>query len=308
MTTINMAKKDDSFVPELESSIDEDTANESVSLKIKRARIEYNFCQIFENAVDAKEILRTEACWGTKNRSNSDEGEKVFYRCNRVKARGEQCKASLYLLYDATSARGMLYRSDLDHNCDTIRTKTGSSMTPEVTKIIEEFCDQKKTLLTIINHLTVLNLPVPKKYQISNHIAKYRKSKYGATTISRTELRAMLQAYTGIPESSETPFVLYDEEADEETFRFFFTSNSLIAKAKAGNHWHADGTYKLLWQGFPVLIVGTTDMNRKFHIIGVAVCTNEKEIDFAFLFRSVKKSAELLLGAILKPQVLVSDA
>lgn len=46
---------------------------------------------------------------------------------------------------------------------------------------------------------------------------------------------------------------------------------------------------------------------RKFHIIGVAVCTNEKQNDFAFLFRSVTEGAQLLLGeAVIKPQMLVS--
>lgn len=49
-------------------------------------------------------------------------------------------------------------------------------------------------------------------------------------------------------------------------------------------------------------------MDRKFHIFGVAVCTNEQEDDFVFLFKSVSRSAELLLGETVKPLVLVSDA
>jgi len=33
---------------------------------------------------------------------------------------------------------------------------------------------------------------------------------------------------------------------------------------------NADTTYKLIWQGFPVLLLGTTDHNRKFHLRGIA--------------------------------------
>mgnify|MGYP002790673476 FL=1 len=52
-------------------------------------------------------------------------------------------------------------------------------------------------------------------------------------------------------------------------------------------HIHADATYKLTWQGFPILVCGTTDSNRKFHPFGITVCTNEKTEDFKFMFRSL---------------------
>ena len=33
----------------------------------------------------------------------------------------------------------------------------------------------------------------------------------------------------------------------------------------------ADATYKLNWPGFPVMVVGTSDMDRKFHPGGIAI-------------------------------------
>lgn len=48
-------------------------------------------------------------------------------------------------------------------------------------------------------------------------------------------------------------------------------------------------------------------MGKEFHIIGVAVCSNEKQEDFEFLFRSVKKCAEALLGEEIASMTLVCD-
>ncbi len=60
-------------------------------------------------------------------------------------------------------------------------------------------------------------------------------------------------------------------------FRFFVTTKRLLFNATISNKSHADATYKLIWQGFPCLIIGTTDMIRQFHPYGFAVCSNEKE-------------------------------
>ncbi|CAF4641731.1 unnamed protein product [Rotaria sp. Silwood2] len=37
------------------------------------------------------------------------------------------------------------------------------------------------------------------------------------------------------------------------------------------SHLCSDATYKLVWQGFPVLIIGTTDLNKAFHPFGLAI-------------------------------------
>ena len=48
-----------------------------------------------------------------------------------------------------------------------------------------------------------------------------------------------------------------------------------------------DATYKLLWLGFPVLIVGISDINKVFHPLGIAFCKDKKSNDFAFIFTSL---------------------
>lgn len=51
----------------------------------------------------------------------------------------------------------------------------------------------------------------------------------------------------------------------EKSIHFVF-----MEKCNHLNRLHADASYKLVWQGFPCLIIDPTDMNRHFHSHGFA--------------------------------------
>jgi len=56
-----------------------------------------------------------------------------------------------------------------------------------------------------------------------------------------------------------------------------------------------------------VLLVGTTDMDRRFHPFGIGVTSNEATEDFLFLFNLLKASfARLHDGNEYKPKVIFS--
>lgn len=159
-----------------------------------------------------------------------------------------------------------------------------------------------------MDQIVLRKLQLPKMYQINIHLTNYKKKKFGATTISITYLSELLKEFTKNAESVDSPYVVHDLSSDNKYFRFFMTSTALIEKARGAHSLQADATYKLMWQGFPVLIVGTTDLDRKFHLIGVAVCVCEKQEDFEFVFNSVKKCARELLQCDVTPTTIVCDA
>ncbi|CAF1507876.1 unnamed protein product [Adineta ricciae] len=66
-------------------------------------------------------------------------------------------------------------------------------------------------------------------------------------------------------------------------------------------------TYKLVWQGFPVLIVGTSDLDQQFHSFGIAVCSDEKTKDFTFVFRAVQDGVKKLYLQEINPGILMAD-
>jgi hypothetical protein len=139
------------------------------------------------------------------------------------------------------------------------------------------------------------------------------------------------------PVDEETPFVLnsesgstsifptidnLDEEDDDEDaehdqeeegqsslfFRFLITSKFLLKQAIGTSLVATDATYKLLWLGMPVLIVGTTDAKRQFHPFAIGVCTNETARDFQFVFSSLIEGVKKHFDTDYKPDILLADS
>ena len=141
-----------------------------------------------------------------------------------------------------------------------------------------------------------------------------------------------------VPDDDDTPFVVHSEsgftqtyspipEFDEDDdgalfdfqvtatqdepfksfpiyFRFVVTTKRLLANVLKTKHI----CYKLIWLGFPVLIVGTTDKAKRFHPFGIGVTSSETSTDFAFIFHAISKGVVILTGTKYKPEVLIADA
>ena len=112
--------------------------------------------------------------------------------------------------------------------------------------------------------------------------------------ISLGELDEWCQAHRDIPDDEDDTYISsqiiqygdeYEDEEDlEPMFRFFLTTKRLLRHATNARIICADATYKLNWQGYPVLIVGTIDRDKQFHPIGLSVCMTERQEDFEFVF------------------------
>lgn len=108
------------------------------------------------------------------------------------------------------------------------------------------------------------------------------------------EVVAWCEEHSDVPDNSDEPYVVnYEFKAKEEQYvRIFISTQRLLTIAVRVNHLHADATYKLIYEGYPVLLVGITDMNRSFHPCGIAITCSEKSEDYAFLFKSWKISVK----------------
>ncbi len=63
----------------------------------------------------------------------------------------------------------------------------------------------------------------------------------------------------------------------------------------------------MIWQGFPTLVVGTTDLDRQFHSFGMAIRSNEKTQNFIFVFCALQEGIQKLSLEEMNPDVLISD-
>ncbi|CAF3269215.1 unnamed protein product [Rotaria sp. Silwood2] len=151
----------------------------------------------------------------------------------------------------------------------------------------------------------------------SKHYTNY--SEIGRKVYYRCELEQWCKQNVDIPTDENKYFVvsykiIYDDEEDDDEedingniFRVFLSSVRLLNIASISSHVHADATYKLIWQGFPVLVIGTTDLKKVFHPFGLAICSNEQTKDFEFIFNSVQIGLEKINKNLLKPSALISD-
>lgn len=69
----------------------------------------------------------------------------------------------------------------------------------------------------------------------------------------------------------------------------------------------ADGTYKLNWEDYPIIVVGMLDRMQHFHLLAMCVSTNQRETDYTFVFDSIKNAVTKYCDRAMAPKVLVSD-
>jgi hypothetical protein len=227
-------------------------------------------------------------------------------------------------LYHADNDKVSLYKTEADHDH---RDENVRGIDDNIRKCIEElYTDGIMKPKQIIRALQTRNLKVPTTIQLKNFLVQYKKKKYGSYVVSLGELEHWCENNLELPTDENKSFVvsykvIYDEEEEEEydddedveddgdnKFRLFISSLRLLHIASISSHIHADATYKLVWQGFPVLIIGTTDLNKVFYPFGLAICSNEKTKDFEFIFNSIQIGMQKINKDVLKPKALISDA
>lgn len=227
--------------------------------------------------------------------------------------RGPQCSAQLQVLYASNSLDIFIFRNEEAHDHDIPDKARKAGLTDDAKKAIEEMFDCKMKPTPILLAMSAKGIPV-KLSQLNNYIAYLRQKKFGPIEISLGQLDKCLQEKSNVPESSNSGYVIAYEtnvhaDTDEARFRFFMSSKPLLAIPYKSEVLHADATYKLVWQGFPCHVIGTTDRGKKFHPIGFGVASSETTEDFKFMFNAVKKETERLTdGLKYEPKVLVCDA
>lgn len=290
-----------------ESNLD----NELLQKKSRESKIWRYECT-FPNEDEAQNFIKSELCWSLLNTNQTKDGMIKYYRCNKVKRRGEQCKSGLKLIYNSSCTEVLLHRLETNHNCEMIITKAGVGISNEVKIEIEDLFRKKFKPKAILEHLIVKYVNPPNINQVKNYLAQLKKSIYSPPTISLEELEKWLKFHVAVPTANDTAFVInyfIDDDLHNGKFQFMVSSKTLLKLTLKENLIiHADTTYKLTWQGFPVLLVGTTDRNKKFHLLGITVCSEEQTNDFNFMFQSLKESVKKIYNFDIRPKILIANA
>lgn len=246
--------------------------------------------------------------WKVYTTTNTTDGRKVYYKCNEG-----TCQAEMFLLYKAENGAVVLYSSGIHDHSEQVAKR---GVPPETKKMIQQLfkdgVQKPRAILVALRNRGCNTLP--KYTQLTNYLSTMKTTMFGRHMISLGELETWAEKRQLLPEDDDEVFVCgFESNSLESEFRYFRIAVSTKRLLKLGSRSqsiHTDATYKLIWQGFPVLIVGYSDANRKFHPLVLGVTVNETKFDFSFMFSSVIHGVSLATDNEIQfnPTRVIADA
>lgn len=169
---------------------------------------------------------------------------------------------------------------------------------------------------------------------MESYIKRCRKELFGDSAISLTDMVAFCKDHSHVPDNLDTAFILayehsplnedepdsdedecFDDDDDDEQakgpwFRFIATTKRLLMNSAHSEIMHADATYKIVIQRYPILNFGTTDKDnvQHFHLMGMMLSQYERTADYEFAFKASRDGVKRIIGTECKPHLLMSDA
>lgn len=277
---------------------------------LRKKGLIYEKIASFTTKVEAENTVKAykNQKWIIINNSVTEDGKKIYYGCKTNK--NTECPARLYLLLKSDDLSVVLFEAKVNHIHQEInKFNYGLSLSTKL--IINELFDLGITKpKKVLNELEKRKIIAPMITQIRNYLHQLRIKKYGPVNISLGKIKTWCQSHSSIPDCQDEFFIgAYDIEYSEEesTLRFLATTKRLLTYATMSQHIAIDATYKLIWQGYPVFVFGTTDYNKAFHPYGISVCLNEKFEDFEFIFKTIQICCLKVFNFNYQPSILLAD-
>lgn len=302
----------------LNYSVESDDAVEIVEKK-KRKRNEWIEKEHFNTLEEAVAFV-TGGGYSAIDQKSGGYGVKYFYRCNKIKRAAETKCASQKIIWGPSDRRGyIILETDADHNHEELPKKSLATgkYNEELVKFVIECKKNGSMPKAIIRRIhekkeagEFQNIDVPKPSQIAYILDKY-SPKADDDINDLGEFNQWCQNHSNIPDDENTPFVVNSESSEVGQtfyFRVVLSTRRLLMNGIDTELSSVDTTYKLNWQGYPLLVMGTIDANKSFHLIAIACCKYEKQQDYEFMMQSVKDAIKNILGREFAPKVIVSDA
>jgi hypothetical protein len=285
----DVEKENESEIFEVETTKVLKTVAKEINTGIRGKNDDYDFVSKYSNAEEALEALASEKCWRKGNKKETRDGDKQFYKCKFIKSSG--CSAKCFLLYHNDEDGVSHYKTENNHNDHICENKHGimSKYTEAIDSIYEVFHKPKEIQRQLLKMFPKdAKEDFPTDQQLKNYLAYKRTKKGYKAKLNLAEFEQWCLEHENIPESEDEMFVKRSFRIDKKTrkvsFFVFFTTKRLLSLAAKTKHICADTTYKLIQHGYPLLIVGTTDKAKVFHPFGIAMCSNEKEEAYTFIF------------------------
>lgn len=306
----------------LNYSIESEAGDFEVQAKEKKTRKRYEWKDhaSFETMTDAHMFLIEKGFAKRDKKILTDKSAKTKYRCTNIKRRSKiQCECE-YIIYEPSNVPNLfiVQHNGRDHSHNESENEDKSTkFSKELVDLITDCSKKRMTAKKIIEHVNDLkekfNLfssdKTPTAQQIYYFIRK-NKIEEAPDIISIGELVEWCSNRSNIPDDEDEAFVLdfvHSQENQQPFFRFAVSTLRLLSNCVGLDQVCCDATYKLMWQGFPFLVIGTVDRAKKFHPLCFACTSTERQEDFEFFFQALKSSVEKFYEEPFSPRILIAD-
>lgn len=197
-----------------------------------------------------------------------------------------------------------------DHNHEKVESKQNpisEQMKDKIYELKTEYYMKPATIHKYFSREYPDQTP-PTIKQIQQILPKQKEKKI-PTTKTYGELIEWCRSHEKRPESVDDGFILgHMYNKDDDSFAFIVSTLRLLKNASNRKNICADGTYKIVWENFPLVVVGTVDRMRKFHMIALCLTSNERESEYAFVFETLTKAIKDHRNFSFEPEILILDA
>lgn len=207
-----------------------------------------------------------------------------------------------------------VYRLNRMHNHEELENQTPTKVKPYVQKYILELSKNFKPY-TILMKLRAMDEikeeDQPNKRQVRAVIDNFKSEQYGKEPITMRQLTDFVEMNMEIPNELDKAFILSFERSPStdpnKYFHYFVTTQRLLQMASMAKNLHADATHKVTSEKLPFIVMGSTDMTRRFHLIGYTVTSNETANAYKFTFNSIRHGVAKITGQAYNPSFMMSD-
>ena len=251
-------------------------------------------------------------------RRDNNDGMKVFYRCKFTRKRGwHPCPCKRCVLFQPDGQVIEFWNGEEhDHRSILLQLPSNPLQNPEVRATVDEAVEDGLKPEGIIRKLQRKHLPLPSKKQLFNRISYLKRKRGGVQGVASTGTLVEWVRNLGAPTSPDAPLVIGQHQENLPgadgipRFQVTLSSNRLVQLLEKAAAWplHVDGTYKLVCQGFPVLMAGLTDANHAFHPIAISIVSHEDKGAYVGLLKSLKAAYHEHTNCQLAPRFVLADA
>lgn len=249
-----------------------------------------------------------------------DLGVKIYFRCKNVPKRSKIWCEKRYNIFLPAESNEIILQDNLEeHNHEQIISKNQSQLTQEMIQFMFTlYHDRTTSYESVIRHInrarSTQNIFINEKnptYRQHEYRLKQHRDSNLKPVVSVGDIAEFCEANMRFPGNPDDPFVLSYVTSDISEnlyFRFCITTPFLLEKFTNVRLMCIDATYKLNWNGYPLIVLGTVDRTKRFHPLLYACTSNETSNDYAFVFQSVKDGVKNFFRVSIDPKILVSDA